>query len=457
VRILLLIFAVSWLAAPRAFAQGEAHHEDKPAAESVDDFEHPLEQGFGRERLRARSQQLREWLIQQRYLTEETRLEIDFRSYYLYGKLRDNSRREAWVYGGSVLYDTGWLEGWKDKRVSLGAQLQFSQPIHAPSQRDGTTLLRPRQRPYTVAAQAYAKLEWVEGHELTAYRQLLDLPYVNKRDDRETPNTFEAYLLRGTTDKEHNRLRYVAGYISRIKDRNSDRFIPMGERAAPGSAPKRGMFTAGVLYAPRPGLSVGAINYHTPDVLNLAYGIVDSKWDLGAEWGLRVRLQHTDQRSVGEDLITGTSFNTHVTTGQLSLSYRSAILHLAVSKTAGGESIQSPWGSRPSPLPIMILDFDRAGEDAWLVGASYDFGRLGLKGVSVFANYARGGNAREAVSRASLPDQDELDLTLDYKIQEGSLRGLWLRMRGAFVQERNRGSRSQNELRLILRYELPVL
>jgi hypothetical protein len=280
---------------------------------------------------------------------------------------------------------------------------------------------------------------------------------VNKQDSRLTPNTFEAYLLRAGATQEHRTLRYVAGYISRIKERNSDRFVPMGERAAPGADPKRGTFTGGVLYSPWPELSVGAIGYHTPDVLNLFYGMLDSRWNLTDELGLRLRLQYTDQRSVGQDLITGTSFNTHLTTGQVSLSYRSAVLHLAASSTSNEEGIRSPWGTRPSPLSIMLLDFDRAGEDAWLVGASYDFRRIGVEGLSLFTNYARGRDARDALTRSPLPDQEELDVTLDYRIQRGRLRGLWLRLRGAFVRERGGGSRSQNELRIILRYEISVL
>jgi hypothetical protein len=50
------------------------------------------------------------------------------------------------------------------KRFSLGGQLQLPQPIHAPSDRDGTLLLRSRQRQYAVLGQSYVKLELAEGH-----------------------------------------------------------------------------------------------------------------------------------------------------------------------------------------------------------------------------------------------------------------------------------------------------
>jgi hypothetical protein len=103
----------------------------------------------------------------------------------------------------------------------------------------------------------------------------------------------------------------------------------------------------------------------------------------------------------------------------------------------------------------MILDFDRADEDAWLVGLSYNFSQIGLDGLSAFVNYARGNGARDD-DGVKVPDQYELDMTIDYRFNNGLFAGLWLRARAAFIRERD-GGESQNELRLILNYELPVL
>jgi hypothetical protein len=103
----------------------------------------------------------------------------------------------------------------------------------------------------------------------------------------------------------------------------------------------------------------------------------------------------------------------------------------------------------------MESDFDRAGEDAWLVGLAYDFGRLGLRGLSAFFNVARGTGARDAASGQRLPDERELDLTVDYRIaRKGWLEGLWLRLRGALLES---GGDTQREIRLILNYAFPVL
>jgi hypothetical protein len=101
--------------------------------------------------------------------------------------------------------------------------------------------------------------------------------------------------------------------------------------------------------------------------------------------------------------------------------------------------------------------FNRADEDAWLVGASYDFSRVGAPGLSSFINYAEG-NTPDSGTNAS-PDQRELDITVDYRFQSAALSGLWLRARAAFVDEDDdvAGASDVDDIRVILNYELPIL
>jgi hypothetical protein len=441
--------------AGRASASGESHHEDAPAPDSVEDYQEPMEEHFVEPPVRRPLVEALERTLRRiPYLPEQSRLELKLRTYYLYGKQKSNSRREAWAYGGSVLYETGWLA----ERLALGAEFFTSQPIHAPSDRAGTVLLRPVQRPYSVVGQAYAKLRLRPSHELRLYRQMYDTPYTNKQDSRMTPNTFEGYSLQGEfSGTDGASLRYLAGYVSRIKERNSDRFVPMSQAGLLQLDSKRGTWVAGALYAPTDRLKLGAINYHTSDVLNIFYATVRHTRAFTDALSVRTELQLTDQRSVGDDLITGESFDTQLVAGQVAASYRGAILRLAFSTTSDEARIRSPWGSKPSPLSLMLSDFDRADEDAWGVGFSYDFRRLGLEGLSGFLSYARGNDAREAASGQSLRNQSEFDVTLDYRIERGRLRGLWFRIRGAFLNERGGGAESQNQLRVIVNYEIPVL
>ncbi len=369
------------------------------------------------------------------------------RSYYLSRRDLDDDRQNATAFGGSFFYRSGlWRE-----RLSIGATVFSSWKLVGKDRHDGSRLLRAGQRSYSVVGHLFARLKH-EEHELTLYRQELDLPYVNKRDNRMIPNTFEGYTLRGNFPT----LQYGVGHLTRMKKQDEDRFRPMSESAGVPGSTSKGLSFAGVRYAPSDGFMVGAINYFGKDYLNIFYTEAAYTRSLPNGLGLKLSAQFTDQRSVGDDLLTGSDFNTHVGGARLALSYEGAILTLAFSTVDDEERIRSPFGSYAGYLSLMQRNFFRADEDAWLVGFSYNFRRVGWKDLSLFADFARGVGARDADIDTPLGDHTELDLTIDYKISEGRWRGLWLRVRGSILKQDGANERSK-EVRIIINYEIPAL
>jgi hypothetical protein len=448
---LLLLLAIA-----RPGLAAESTYEDAPPDGPIDERERPIEKQVEKEPPKKPGpftgpiqRAVKDWSP----VFAESRLDVRFRSYYLYGKRPDNSRREAWTHGGWVR----WLSGPLLDRLRFGVGYYTSQRIHAPTDRTGTLLLRPRQGQISVFGEAYAVLKLSEGHESRFYRQIYDLPYLNKHDDRMVPNTFEGYSVQGKFPASGWRpgFTYVAGWVTRIKSRASDRFLPISEQAGAGES-KRGLAMAGALFELTPDIHVGVINHHVRDVLNLFYTTADWTRRLSDDWAVKAEVHYTDQRSTGDDLLTGSSFDTHFLAGRIGASYRGATLTLAMTTTSSEREIISPWGSRPSPVNRMLENFDRAGEDAWDVELIYNFKEQGIPGLTVFGSYTRGSDSRDSDTRQSLPDRYEFDLTGDYRLQKGPLRGLWLRVRGAFGNERDGGD-SQNELRIILNYDWPVL
>ena len=135
---------------------------------------------------------------------------------------------------------------------------------------------------------------------------------------------------------------------------------------------------------------------------------------------------------------------------------RFAALILAVSTTSSGADIRSPFGTYPGYVSLIDRDFNRAGEDAWLIGLAYDFGRLGVTGLSAFCNFAQCTGARDPATGEPRSNEREFDLTVDYRVaRKGWLDGLWLRLRGALAQDG--GRTTEKEIRLILNYEFPLL
>jgi hypothetical protein len=378
----------------------------------------------------------------------DTQVGLNLRMYYFD---RENhvspakSDNEAWTLGGSLAYQSGWLAN----ILRLGVEGFGSQKLYGPQDRDGTLLLLPGQESYLALGRAYGEVKY-DAYTAILYRQYIDTPYVNQQDNRMTPNTFEAYRINGKYDW----VQFAAAYVAAIKPRNDNEFISMSEQAGAPPGRERGMITAGVRFTPFKSMSFGAINYYVPDTWNIFYTEGNYTWPLTDKLGLKLQAQFTEQDSVGGDNLIG-SFSTRVGGAQASLSYNNAILRAAFSITAKSRNINSPYGTYPGYLSLIEKDFNSAGEKAWLLGFSYDLKDY-VKGLSVTLNFARGTDAVDPANKSGLPDENEYDITVDYRIEQGPLRGMWVRLRNGYVDFSNGGG-SSNNIRLIINYPLSLL
>jgi hypothetical protein len=370
------------------------------------------------------------------------------RSYYFNRNRFENGRKEAFTLGGALRVKTGWLAD----HFRLAGTLFTSQKLIGKQDRDGTLLLRPRQRSYTVLGEAYGTIRY-RDHAIVLYRHEINLPYVNKHDSRMTPNTFEGYKARGKfTFLDSGDVEYGVGYLDKVKLRNANEFVSMSKAAGVDGA-SHGMFYGGVRISPLENIHLGAINYYVEDTINIAYAELDYLYSFNDDLAIRARAQFSHQQSVGNDDLTGSSFDTWVLGGRIAMSYRNFTLSAGFTTTDSEMEIQNPFGSYPGFVSLMRRNFNRAGEDAWQVGVAYDFARLGLVGWSAFANYAEGYGARDSETRESLPNEREFNITVDYKPKSGFLGGFWLRLRGAVVET----DQTSTDLRVIFNHELPVL
>jgi hypothetical protein len=101
----------------------------------------------------------------------------------------------------------------------------------------------------------------------------------------------------------------------------------------------------------------------------------------------------------------------------------------------------------------MQRTFTRADETALLASASYDFAEVGIPGLTVIMNFVGGFRGKAFGVRT---DSQEVDVTFDYKIQEGPLQSFWLRLRGSWLRE-DAFDRDGTDVRVILRYDFPVI
>jgi hypothetical protein len=374
----------------------------------------------------------------------DTRLALKPRSYY-FDRDRDVGDSVAWTLGGALEHQSGW---WKD-RLRIASTLYTSQKLYGPSDKGGTLLLEPGQQSFTVLGEAYGELRLTESINARAGRTALNLPYLNRQDSRMVPNTFLAYGLYGNIARG---LEFTAEQVTHMKRRNSDNFEPMS-KAAGLLGTDEPATVAGARYTFTEGVNLGFVNLYAWEFMNTFYTEGNLARQVTDDLSVGVSAQYTDQRSIGDDL--GGDFETNVYGAKVSTTYKGATLSLAFSRTDKESGIRSPFGSYPGYLSLMVKDFNRAGEDAWLVGLAYDFAEAGWEGVSGYVDYAEGYTANSDSTGA--PDQTGLDLTLDIRPTHVALDGLWLRLRYARVDQDGRLADDVRDWRVILNYELPLL
>jgi len=375
----------------------------------------------------------------------DSSLNLEPRIYHFNRKRNIGADSETLAAGGALAYRSGVLQD----RVSFGATLYTTQKIHGPHDKPGSGLLKPVQQGFTVLGEAYLNVRVAEQAQLRLYRQTFNLPYINKNDIRMVPNTFEAINLFNADDPDFN---YIVGHVNKIKRFASDDFVYMSE-AAGADGTDKGLSMVGGRLALSENATIGAISQYSWDVFNTFFAEANGAWEVGDGLAVRLSGQFTDQRSIGDELAG--SFDTNNVSVKAAASLGGAQVTLAYSSTDDGAGIRSPFGGYPGYISLIVGDFNRAGEDAWLIGLAYDFEHIGWPGLSGFINYASGDTPESGAVRSV--DEDELDFTLDYRPPTGFFEGLWLRARAAFVDQHGAGANDIEDYRLILNYTVPLL
>jgi len=382
-----------------------------------------------------------------KWFFEDAELVLKPRTYYLHRGYDVADTRAGWALGGGLEFRSGW---WQD-RLRLGATLATSQKLYGPEEKDGTQLFKPGPESFAVVSEAFATVRLVGDHGIRVGRQTLDLPYLGKHDLRMIPNTFEAV---GIGNKPGDGFAYMAGYVDTIKYKDSDEFIPMSE-AAGAKGTDDGLTFWGMRYRMPDDSVYGVLHQRTPDLFHTTFAKAEKRFQLSEDASLWADVSWTSQSSLGQALIG--DFSTHLISGRLEWVSGRQKIRLAASTTDEGGNIQKPYGNPANYLSIIINDFDRAGEDAFSVGYSYDFGQVGAGKLSLFTNLVWG-DTPDAGPIAS-PDASELDLTVDWRLNRGWSEKVWVRLRAAWVDQDDDfpGSDDLFDFRIIVNYDFDLL
>jgi hypothetical protein len=271
-----------------------------------------------------------------------------------------------------------------------------------------------------------------------------------------TPNTFQVYAVQGVVgESDDAALRFGAGYVDKIKPRNSEDFESMATAAGAPAGVTRGVDVAGANYK-LGAFSIGAIDYYSKDIINIAYSEITYAIPLANRIRLTLAVQYADQRSTGDNLLTGKPFLTDQGGMKADLALGPVLLTAARTQTAigtrgsngSGTDMINPWGGYPGYTAVQVENFYRAGENATMLRLAYNFSRV--TGLSAYALWVHG-SSPDAVKEYA---QTEYDVNLEWTPKFRILRGLKLRARYGHVSQAEPSNEHEDDLRLIAYYEL---
>src|SRR3954447_17676986 len=137
------------------------------------------------------------WRLEKRRAAlEDTQFIINFRTFYFDRSDFTGAEKQAWAIGGWMGFKTGYFLD----HIAFGATLFTTNPIYAPDDRDGTSLLEEGQNGFTVLGEWYVDIRIFEGLNITIGAKGYDTPFISRNDNRMLPNTFEAVVVQGRTE-----------------------------------------------------------------------------------------------------------------------------------------------------------------------------------------------------------------------------------------------------------------
>ena len=424
----------------------QADEEDdvyvEPEPSSTEQGQTPLNEAFAP---RDRQQWIRET---RRKAFQDTKWDLQVRSFYLDREKYDDTGSEAWALGGSLGFKTGYFR----ERFAFGATGYTSQKLYGPEDRDGTLLLRPGQEGYTVLGEVYGEFLINEDTRLSLGRRGIDTPYINRNDARMTPNTFQAITLQGLYGGEDGRpeWRVGGGYFDEIKERNADEFVSMAQDAGAPDGVERGVYALGANFK-MGDFQFGAIDYYSDDIINIFHSEARYAIALAEKVKLQMALQYSDQSSTGDELLRGTDFSSDQWGAKVELGYGGALFTAAYTRAGGDTNMQNPWSGYPGYTSVQVEDFNRDGEDAWLLRVGYTF--PWIKGASMYALYVDGSDPQSPTEYA----RDEYDVNFQWAVPDGFLQGLMVRLRYAHVRQESPIESDLDDFRLMIYYDPPKL
>lgn len=339
--------------------------------------------------------------------------------------------RQDLAAGGTFYYKTDSFKG-----ISFGGAFSSTNNLDSDDDKGTYGLLASNHDSVTRLQEYYVQGQYFD----TTFKigaQEMNTPFLFIHPLRMMPRTFRGASVANTSVEN---LKLMAFYIQDAADWDDENFVTVSKIAGPiyandGSVDDETAIILGASYKlPIEGVqaNVEAWGFHMEDVLDQYF--VRAKLSKKIN-GMLVYggMLYADQQDDGDALSIRGSGRTGINTYQLGVNAGVAAYGFnftAMYSKTGDDPIYDPWGYSKAIVQQVLNAGLLADEDAYGAKLSYDFGSLGVKGLSAYVFYADYDGV-EAVSRDSV-DSYETDLNLQYSFS-GDLEGLKLRLRHAMI------------------------
>ena len=268
---------------------------------------------------------------------------------------------------------------------------------------------------FILLSQAYLDGKW-GNTEIKLGRQSLDTPHADSDDIRMIPNYFEAYSV---TNTDVTDLTLSAGFIHKMAGWenavDSSEFVHVGKTLGVDQN-VNGVYYASASYEGIKDLSLSLWYYNYHNIANVIYAEAGYSYDLSKEVSIILGLQYDGSQETGAALLGNQDSQTYGISLETNFTDIGVTILAAYNQDNGDSgAVGLSLGGGPffTSMEDQTLDALETAGSAWIIGAGYDFGKLGVDNLTFGVAYGSFEADNPSVYRSR-----EIDAVLEYNIND---------------------------------------
>ena len=268
---------------------------------------------------------------------------------------------------------------------------------------------------FILLSQAYIDGKW-GNTEIKLGRQSLDTPHADSDDLRMIPNYFEAYNV---TNTDITDLTLSAGFIHRMagweNGMDSSEFVHVGKTLG-ASRNVDGVYYASASYEGIKDLSLSLWYYNYHDMANVLYAEAGYSHEFSKDVSIILGLQYDGSQETGAALLGKQNAQTYGISLETDFTDIGVTILAAYNQDngdSGAMGLSLGGGPLFTSMEDQTLDALGTSGSAWIIGAGYDFEKMGIDDLTFGVAY---GSFK--ADEPSVYESREIDAAIEYNFND---------------------------------------